>query len=84
MGTSVDFTRPDVAWVYDHLPGGYESCAADRKQAADLLRICRPAGMAALENRYFLARAVTWAAGQGLTQFLDLGAGAPLRKTRAS
>jgi hypothetical protein len=58
-----DTTRPNVARVYDYLLGGCESFAADREQAADLLRICPSAGMAALENRYFLARAVTWAAG---------------------
>ena len=72
MSTSgTDFTRPNVARVYDYLLGGYESFAADREQSADLLRIFPPAGVAAFENRYFLARAVTWAAGQGLTQFVD-------------
>ncbi len=84
MSTSgTDFTRPNVARVYDYLLGGYESFTADREQAADLLRIFPPAGVAAFENRYFLARAVTWAAGQGLTQFVDLGAGAPVRKAGA-
>lgn len=66
MDTSADFTRPNVARVYDRLLGGHESFAADREQAAGLPRICPSAGMAAFENRYFLARAVTWAAGQGL------------------
>ena len=79
MGTSVDFTRPNVARVYDYLLAD-ESSATDREQAADLLRICPSAGMAAFENRYFLARAVTWAAGQGLAQFVDLGAGARVRR----
>jgi len=46
-----------------------------------LLRICPSAGMTAFENRYFLVRAVTWAAGQGLAQFVDLGAGTPLHKS---
>ncbi len=76
-------TRPNVARVYDHLLGGFEAFAADREQAADLLQICPSAGMAAFENRYFLARAITWAAGQGLAQFVDLGAGAPLHKASA-
>jgi len=80
---SLGTTRPNVARVYDHLLGGHESFAADREQAADLLQICPSVGIAAFENRYFLARAVTWAAGQGLTQFVDLGAGAPLRKANA-
>jgi hypothetical protein len=29
------------------------------------------------ENRQFLARAVTWAANRGITQFIDLGCGMP-------
>lgn len=31
----------------------------------------------AVENRAFIARAVTWAADQGVVQFADLGAGIP-------
>jgi S-adenosyl methyltransferase len=83
VDTSADFTRPNVARVYDCLLGGHESFAADREQAAGLPRICPSAGKAAFENRYFLARAVTWAAGQGLTQFVDLGAGPPVRNVKA-
>jgi len=82
-GPSIDTARPKVARVYDYLLGGIESYAADRELAAGLLRICPSLGIAALENRYFLARAVTWAAGQGVTQFVDLGAGAPVHKARA-
>jgi S-adenosyl methyltransferase len=80
---SVDTAQPHVARVYDYLLGGIESYASDRKLAASLLRICPALGIAALENRYFLARAVAWAAKQGVTQFVDLGAGAPVRKARA-
>jgi hypothetical protein len=32
---------------------------------------------AARENRQFIARAVTWAAHQGVGQFIDLGCGMP-------
>ena len=80
---ATDFTRPNVARVYDYLLGGFEALGADREQAAGLLTICPSLGIAALENRYFLARAVTWAARQGVTQFVDLGAGAPVQKARA-
>jgi S-adenosyl methyltransferase len=80
---SIDTARPNVARVYDRLLGGIESYAADRKLARHLLRICPSLGIAALENRYFLARAVTWAVGEGVTQFVDLGAGVPVRKARA-
>jgi hypothetical protein len=79
----IDSTRPNVARTYDYLLGGIESYTADREQAADLLRICPSLGIVALENRYLLARAVAWAAGQGMTQFIDLGAGMPVQKARA-
>ena len=79
----IDTTRPNVARTYDYLLGGIESYTADREQAADLLRICPSLGIVALENRYLLARAVAWAARQGMTQFVDLGAGMPVQKARA-
>lgn len=75
--------RPNVARVYDCLLGGMEALHADREEAARLLAICPSLGIAALENRYFLAHAVTWAAHQGITQFVDLGAGAPVQKATA-
>ena len=78
----IDTTRPNVARTYDYLLGGIESYTADREQAADLLRICPSLGIVALENRFLLARAVAWAAGQGVTQFIDLGAGMPVQKAR--
>ena len=80
-GTGI--TRPNVARTYDYLLGGIESYTADREQAAELLRTCPSLGIVALENRYLLARAVTWAAGQGMTQFIDLGAGMPVKKAGA-
>ena len=79
----IGITRPNVARVYDYLLGGIESYTADREQATGLLRICPSLGVVALENRFLLARAVTWAAGQGMDQFIDLGAGMPLQKARA-
>ena len=79
----IDSTRPNVARIYDYLLGGIESYTADREQAADLLRICPSLGVVTLENRYLLARAVTWAAGRGLTQFIDLGAGMPVHEAGA-
>jgi len=80
----IDSTRPNVARIYDYLLGGIESYAADREKAADLLRICPSLGIVALENRFLLARAVAWAAGQGMTQFIDLGAGMPVLTAQAA
>jgi S-adenosyl methyltransferase len=79
----IDSSRPNAARIYDYLLGGIESYTADREQAADLLRICPSLGIVALENRFLLARVVAWAAGQGMTQFIDLGAGMPVLKPRA-
>ena len=79
----IGITRPNAARVYDYLLGGIESYAADREQATGLLRICPSLGVVALENRFLLARAVTWAAGQGMDQFIDLGAGMPVHEAGA-
>jgi SAM-dependent methyltransferase len=45
---------------------------------ADEMEECYPGTrQMAVSNRQFLVRAVTWAAAQGISQFLDLGAGLP-------
>src|SRR5215472_7660695 len=45
--------------------------------AQRLLAAAPLAGEVTRENRQFMARAVTWAAGQGISQFIDLGCGMP-------
>jgi O-methyltransferase involved in polyketide biosynthesis len=72
-----DASVPNMARVYDCLLGGKDHYAADRDQAARLLAIYPPLAAMARENRAFLGRAITWAAQQGISQFLDLGAGLP-------
>jgi len=42
-----------------------------------LLGIYPPLAEMVKENRAFIAEAVTWAAGEGIGQFIDLGAGLP-------
>ncbi len=75
--TEFDASVANMARVYDYLLGGKDNYAADRAEARRLLRIYPPLRAMARENRAFLARAVTWTAGQGVGQFLDLGAGLP-------
>jgi S-adenosyl methyltransferase len=70
-------TGPNVARVYDVLLGGSSGFAADRAAAGRLLEICPQLRAMARENRAFLARAVTWAARQGIRQFADLATGMP-------
>jgi O-methyltransferase involved in polyketide biosynthesis len=75
----VDTSKPNTARVYDYLLGGKDNFAADREQAARILQIDPRAGDICRENRGFVTRAAEWAAGQGISQFLDLGAGLPTR-----
>jgi hypothetical protein len=72
-----DPNTPSVARVYDYVLGGDDNFAADRELADRLLVLIPKFGELAVENRGFLSRAVTWAANQGIGQFLDLGCGLP-------
>ena len=72
-----DPSVPSIARVYDYFLGGKDNFAADRAQAEQTLSYNPLIPVMARENRQFLARAVTWAAGQGIDQFIDLGCGMP-------
>jgi O-methyltransferase involved in polyketide biosynthesis len=72
-----DVTTPSIARVYDYVLGGKDNFAADRELADRLLALVPLIAELAAENRQFLARAVTWAAHQGIRQFIDLGCGLP-------
>jgi SAM-dependent methyltransferase len=75
-----DTSIPNVARIYDVLLGGKDNFAADRDAAAKLLAAVPDAGIAARDNRAFLARAVRFLAGEaGIRQFLDIGTGLPAR-----
>jgi hypothetical protein len=69
--------RPNSARVCNYLLGGKDHFAVDRAEAERLLQICPTLRDRARENRRFLARAVSWLAGQGIRQFLDIGCGLP-------
>ena len=72
-----DPTMPNAARVYDYLLGGKDNFAADRQAAEALLTALPDAALAARTNRAFLAEAVRRVAEQGVTQFVDIGAGLP-------
>src|SRR5579859_8110667 len=74
---SFDPRTPSIARVYDYLLGGKDNFAADREVAEKLLAVYPPVVETVPESRRFVERAVTWVAGQGVTQFIDLGAGLP-------
>jgi O-methyltransferase involved in polyketide biosynthesis len=77
MRPALDARTPNMARVYACLLGGKDHYAADRLQVRKLLQIYPPLAAMARENRAFQARAITWAARAGISQFLDLGAGLP-------
>lgn len=68
---------PSIARVYDYLLNGKDNFAVDREVAEKLLAVAPVSADVMRENRQFLARATKWAAGQGITQFIDLGCGMP-------
>ena len=72
-----DPRTPSIARVYDYLLDGKDHFAADRQVAERLLAIAPLTAEVTRENRQFLARAVTWAANQGISQFIDVGCGMP-------
>jgi SAM-dependent methyltransferase len=73
----IDPAKPSVARVYDAILGGKDNFAADREVARMAMAALGDGGEAARLNRAALGRAVRFMAGQGITQFLDLGSGLP-------
>jgi O-methyltransferase involved in polyketide biosynthesis len=68
---------PSVAGMYDRWLGGGGSFEADRLAADALLAEFPQVAQVARANRDFVARAVAHVAAQGVSQFLDIGAGLP-------
>jgi O-methyltransferase involved in polyketide biosynthesis len=75
--TDVDPSTPSIARVYDFFLGGTDNFPVDRLLAERHLALAPLIADVARENRQFVARAVTWVAGQGVRQFIDLGCGLP-------
>jgi len=74
---SVDMSRPNAARMYDFFLGGAHNFEADRQAAQAVLAVAPEVQDAARANRQFLRRAVRYALGRGIRQFLDLGSGIP-------
>ena len=72
-----DTSRPNIARVWDYWLGGKDNFAADRELARKMLELYPLSALMAGENRRFLGKAVGYVAGQGIRQFIDLGAGLP-------
>ena len=75
-----DTAVPNVARMYDFMLGGKDNYASDRHAVGKLVEMAPQAPLRARLNRAFLGRAVRYAAGQGVRQFLDVGAGLPTQE----
>jgi hypothetical protein len=77
----VDFSKPNVARVYDYFLGGKDNFAVDRELVDRAMRIAPKAPLAARANRAFLRRVVRYLVGKaGITQLLDIGSGLPTQE----
>lgn len=70
----IDTSKPHSARVYDSLLGGKDNYPVDQA-VAEQLPI--EAKIGAHQQRAFMNRATAWLAGEGVTQFLDIGTGIP-------
>lgn len=74
----VDTSIPHPARRYNYWLGGKDNFQADRESGDAIAAMFPTVRMAALENRRFLRRAVTFLARDlGVRQFLDIGTGIP-------
>ena len=72
-----DASKPNIARVYDYWLGGKTNFAVDRDVAARMLEQDPELRQRVRDNRRFITGVASMAAGRGIGQFLDLGAGLP-------
>jgi hypothetical protein len=83
MASWLDTSVPHPARRYNYWLGGKDNFAADRESGDAVVEIFPSIRTAAVENRYFLRRAVTLLAQDlGIRQFLDIGTGLPTADKR--
>jgi hypothetical protein len=75
-----DASVPNIARMYDYWLGGKDNFTADREAADRQAQAIPQLPWLARQNRGFLQRAVAFCAGQGVTQFLDIGSGLPTNR----
>lgn len=75
--TAPDARTPNMARMYDYALGGKDNYAVDRAAIEKLFQMSPENRYVPRANRRFLGRAMRFVAGQGIKQFLDLGAGFP-------
>ncbi|WP_188303086.1 SAM-dependent methyltransferase [Streptomyces sp. CBMA123] len=75
--SELDTGVPHTARMYDYYLGGKDNFEADRKAAQAAIAAYPALPLLARTNRQFLGRAVEFAAGRGIRQFIDIGTGIP-------
>ncbi|MFJ3787500.1 SAM-dependent methyltransferase [Kitasatospora sp. NPDC090091] len=75
--TELDTGVPHTARMYDYYLGGKDNFEADRKAAEAAIAAYPALPLLARTNREFLGRAVEYAAGRGIRQYVDIGTGIP-------
>ncbi|MEU6808092.1 SAM-dependent methyltransferase [Streptomyces sp. NPDC046831] len=74
---SIDISVPSVARIYDYYLGGSHNFEVDREAARRAMDFMPGLPKIMQANRAFMRRAVRYAVGEGVTQFLDIGSGIP-------
>src|SRR6266851_1562721 len=75
--TPYDTRVPNIARMYNYWIGGKDHSPADRQAADSVIADFPEVAQVARANRDFVTRAVRYVAEQGITQFIDVGAGLP-------
>lgn len=73
----IDLTVPSVSRIYDYYLGGSHNFEVDRQAARKAMEFMPGLPKIMQANRAFMRRAVRFAVGEGVTQFLDIGSGIP-------
>ncbi|WP_030793301.1 SAM-dependent methyltransferase [Streptomyces sp. NRRL S-920] len=73
----IDLTMPSVSRIYDYYLGGSHNFEVDREAGRKAMEFMPGLPKIMQANRAFMRRAVRYAVGQGVTQFLDIGSGIP-------
>ncbi|MDX2682948.1 SAM-dependent methyltransferase [Streptomyces sp. NY05-11A] len=74
---SIDISVPSVSRIYDYYLGGSYNFEVDREAARRAMEFMPGLPKVSQANRAFMRRAVRYAVGEGITQFLDIGSGIP-------
>jgi SAM-dependent methyltransferase len=73
----IDISVPSVSRIYDFYLGGSHNFEVDRAAARKAMEFMPGLPKIMQANRAFMRRAVNYAVGAGITQFLDIGSGIP-------